>query len=484
MKQLSDLLKKDLDPDPEIHGITADSREVRAGFLFAALKGSALDGARFIPSALEAGAVAILTYEGAPIPAETDVTVITHPEPRLALAEMASRFHPGRPAFLAGVTGTNGKTSTAVFARQILSALGTRAGSLGTLGVDVEGEGAPWHCPLGHTTPEPVTLHRALSAAQQAGCSHMVMEVSSHGLAQYRADGLRFGAAAFTNITQDHLDYHKDFEDYFAAKKRLFTDLLEADGRIIINMDGAGAEDLMGASGITAANVITIGRAGRDLRVANIVSKAAGLDLIVEAYGQRYEVSVPLLGAFQAENALCAAGLVVAAGFPSDEVLPCLGDLTGVPGRMMQAGLCAGAGIYVDYAHTPDAVSTVLQAARAHAGGRLIAILGAGGDRDRTKRPLMGRAAAAHADIVILADDNPRSENPDEIRSDILQGAPAAKNIGDRETAIAEALGMLKSGDVLMILGKGHETGQTIGGETIPFDDVEVVRKLVGTGAG
>ncbi len=484
MKRLSDLLKKDIDPDPEVHGITADSREVRAGFLFVALKGTALDGAEFIPSALEAGAVAILTYEGAPIPAGCDVAVIEHPEPRLALAEMASRFHTGRPAFLAGVTGTNGKTSTAVFARQILSALGARGGSLGTLGIDVEGEGEPWHRPLSHTTPDPVTLHRALNEATQAGCSHMVMEVSSHGLAQYRADGLRFEAAAFTNITQDHLDYHKDFKDYFAAKKRLFTDLLEADGHVIINMDGAGAHDLMAAPGIPTAKFMTVGRAGRDLRIVKITSKTAGLDLIVEAHGDQYELNVPLLGAFQAENALCACGLVIAAGFSSEQVLPCLGDLAGVPGRMMQAGLHAGAGIYVDYAHTPDAVSTVLKAARAHTSVRLIAIIGAGGDRDRAKRPLMGRAAAAHADIVILADDNPRSENPDDIRREILEGAPEAMNIGDRATAIDEAIGMLQSGDVLMVLGKGHETGQTTGGVTLPFDDVEVVRKLVGTGRG
>lgn len=475
--RLSALAAEPFDPDPEISGITPDSRAVREGFLFAALPGAKADGAAFIPQAEERGAAAVLARPGV----KTRLPLVADEEPRRRLSQIAARFHPRQPDVIAGVTGTNGKTSTAIFAAALWSMLGERAGSLGTLGVRAPG----FNRPLGHTTPEPVILHETLDAMAAAGVTHLAMEVSSHALAQYRADGVRFAAAAFTNLTQDHLDFHESLEAYFNAKLRLFTDLLPAGGTAVVNMDGARAGDVAAVVERRNLKLLTTGRSGRTLRILNVVPTPAGIGLDVEADGKTHPLALPLIGAFQAENACLAAGLVIASGFSADRVLPLLNRLPGVPGRMQHAATVNGAGVYVDYAHTPDAVATALAAIRPHARARVIALIGAGGDRDRSKRPLMGKAAADGADFVIVADDNPRTEDPAAIRRDVLAGCLAAREIGDRAEAIAAGAALLRPGDVFLICGKGHETGQTVGAVTHPFDDVEEARRaaqLIGGG--
>lgn len=469
--KLSALAAAPCSPDPDITGLTPDSRAVRNGYLFAALPGAAADGANFIPQAEKAGAAAVLAQPGA----KTRLPLIADGEPRRRLADMAARFYPRQPGFVAGVTGTNGKTSTAVFASALWTMLGKQAGSIGTLGAQAPG----YERKLLHTTPEPVTLHETLDAMATAGVSHLVMEVSSHALSQFRADGVRFSAAAFTNITQDHLDFHADFADYFHAKKRLFLELLPKAGVAVVNMDGEGAEEIAAAAFARGVRVISTGSRGTDLRLVSRKPQPGGLAIDVEAEGRRHDLRLPLIGAFQAENALVAAGVVMASGYKAEDVLPLLQRLPGVPGRMQHAADVDGAGVYVDYAHTPDAVATALAAIRPHAQGRVVAIIGAGGDRDRKKRPLMGGAAASGADRVIVTDDNPRTEDPATIRREVLAGCPGAEEIGDRAEAIAKGVAMLSKGDILLIAGKGHETGQIVGKATLPFDDVEVARRAV-----
>lgn len=467
--RLSALAAAPCDPDPEITGLTPDSRAVRQGFLFAALPGSVADGSKFIPQAEQNGAVAVLARPGA----RTVLPLVEDEEPRRRLAAMAARFYPRQPDFIAGVTGTNGKTSTAIFSSVLWAMLGCEAGSLGTLGA----KSRAYSKILAHTTPEPVTLHETLDAMANAGVTHLTMEVSSHALAQFRADGVKFSAAAFTNITQDHLDYHADFKDYFTAKKRLFLDLLPADSAAIINLDGEGADELAAAASARGLKVITTGAKGANLALKSLRPQPDGLAIEVKADGAAYSLRLPLVGAFQAENALLAAGIVMASGFRAADVLPLLEKLPGIPGRMQHVADVGGAGVYVDYAHTPDAIETALAAIRPHASGRVVAIIGAGGDRDRSKRPLMGAAAARGADIVIVTDDNPRTEEPAAIRREVLNGCPGAEEIGDRAKAIAKGIAILENGDVLLIAGKGHETGQIVGRETLPFDDAETARQ-------
>lgn len=468
--RLSALAGAPFDPDPEITGLTPDSRAVREGFLFAAIAGAKADGEKYIPQAEEKGAAAILARPGV----RARVAVIEDAEPRRRLAEMAARFYPRAPDFVSGVTGTNGKTSTAIFTAALWEMLGRHGGSLGTLGAHAKN----FELKLDHTTPEPVTLHGALQSMADAGVTHLCMEVSSHALAQYRADGVKFAAAAFTNITQDHLDFHADFADYFAAKKRLFHELLASNGTAVINLDGKGGSELARELKSVGRRILTTGAAGENLRLHSVAAEPAGLKIDIGYEGRRQNLRLPLIGAFQAENAVVAAGLVMASGAGSKEILPLLEKLPGVPGRMQHAASINGAGVYVDYAHTPDAIETALDAIRPHATARVIAIIGAGGDRDRAKRPLMGEAAAKRADVVIVTDDNPRSEDPASIRRAVKSGAPGAIEIGDRAEAIAHAIAMLKNGDVLLIAGKGHETGQIVGGEILPFDDVGVARRI------
>jgi UDP-N-acetylmuramoyl-L-alanyl-D-glutamate--2,6-diaminopimelate ligase len=469
--------------DLAIRGLTADSREVRPGFLFAALPGTKLDGASFIADAVEKGAVAVLADEE--LKAEALVPIVRDANPRRALALAAARFYPHQPAHIAAVTGTNGKTSVTVFARQIWTALGAAAASVGTLGVigpdgNRRGTGAPL------TTPDPVQLHAMLDRLAGERVDHVALEASSHGLDQYRLDGVHIRAAAFTNLTRDHLDYHRTEEAYIAAKLRLFTEVMSADGIAVINMDAPHGETFALAAKRAGRRVWRVGRAGKDIKIleASLGSKSQGLRL--DVFGQRMAVDLPLVGGFQASNALIAAGLVVACGSHAPKALAALATLKGVPGRMQHVGDVARekghAQIYVDYAHTPDALRTMLEAIRPHTSGRLHLVFGCGGDRDKGKRALMGAVAAELADRIIVTDDNPRGEVPGDIRRAIMAAIPAAaqaEEIGDRASAIERAVGSLEPGDILLIAGKGHETGQIVGATTLPFDDAEMARHFI-----
>ncbi|MCB6178616.1 UDP-N-acetylmuramoyl-L-alanyl-D-glutamate--2,6-diaminopimelate ligase [Rhodobacter sp. Har01] len=475
-KRLSELGLKARDRrDPVLSGVTADSRAVRPGVLFAALPGSARHGADFIPQALQAGAAAILTdATGAVIAAEalvlSSVALVVADDPREALAYAAALWFGAQPETMVAVTGTNGKTSVATFSRQIWAELGHPAINIGTTGV----EGA-WSAPSSHTTPDPVTLHKMLAEAAAAGVTHAAMEASSHGLDQRRLEGVRLRAAGFTNLTQDHLDYHHTMEAYFAAKAGLFTRLLPEDGVAVVNLDGAKGSDVAELALDRGLRVLTVGKGpGADLQIGGIRPDATGQEVRYLWQGRAVQTRLGLIGAFQAENVAVAAGLAIAAGDDPEAVLAVLPRLTGVRGRMERAATRAnGASVFVDYAHTPDAIETALRALRPHVMGRIIIVFGAGGDRDRTKRPLMGAAAKAHADVLYVTDDNPRSEDPGDIRKAILAACPEANEVGDRAEAILRAVDALQPGDALLIAGKGHETGQVIKGDIFPFDDVE-----------
>lgn len=460
--RLSSLAGEPVSPDPEIAGLTADSRMVKQGFLFAAIPGFSQDGSKFVPQAEKNGAAAILAPPGV----ASTLPVIHDREPRRRFAKMAARFFPDQPKFMAGVTGTNGKSSTVVFAEQLWAMLGRRAGSIGTLGAT----GAGYSRKLEHTTPEPALLHEVLSEMAGAGVEAAAMEVSSHAIAQARADGVKFSCAAFTNITQDHLDFHNSFEEYFSAKQRLFSELAPADGTAIVNCAGAGADRIIEDARKRGMRVIETGPGAKDLCCERADPTPDGLSLKVVADGEDFEIVLPLVGAFQAQNALLAAGIVVASGVAPRDVLPLLARLKGAPGRMQRVGEIAGAGVYVDYAHTPDAIETAIQAIAPHTKGKVIALIGAGGDRDRSKRALMGKAAE-RADTIIVTDDNPRTEDASEIRKAVMKGAPGAREISDRREAIETGVSLLGAGDVFLIMGKGHETGQLVGKTVLPFDD-------------
>jgi UDP-N-acetylmuramoyl-L-alanyl-D-glutamate--2,6-diaminopimelate ligase len=460
--------------NPMITGIAVDSREVREGTLFAAMPGSRVHGAEFIQYALRMGAAAVLTdAAGAKLAAEelagSNAALVVSDSPREALARTAALWFGGQPATMIAVTGTNGKTSVSTFVRQIWVEMGLPAVNLGTTGV----EGA-WAAPLAHTTPEPITLHRTLAEAAQNGITHAAMEASSHGLDQRRLDGVTLKAAGFTNFTQDHLDYHETFEAYFAAKAALFARVLPEDGTAVVNIDDEKGVDIAAIARARGCEVITVGRDGGDLHLQGQRFDATGQDLRFTWRGKTYQKRLNLIGGFQGDNVLLAAGLVIACGADPQEVFDTLPHLTTVRGRMQLAATRDnGAAVFVDYAHTPDAVATALAAMRPHVMGRLIAIIGAGGDRDRAKRPLMGQAATENADMVIVTDDNPRSEDPASIRAAVLDGAPDAMEVGDRAEAILRGVDALEPGDALLIAGKGHETGQTVGDDVLPFDDVE-----------
>ncbi|MCZ4366980.1 UDP-N-acetylmuramoyl-L-alanyl-D-glutamate--2,6-diaminopimelate ligase [Sulfitobacter dubius] len=460
--------------NPMITGIAVDSREVRKGTLFAAMPGSRVHGAEFIQYALRMGAAAVLTdAAGAKLAAEelpgSDGALVVSDSPREALARTAALWFGGQPATMIAVTGTNGKTSVSTFVRQIWIEMGLPAVNLGTTGV----EGA-WAAPLAHTTPEPITLHRTLAEAAGNGITHAAMEASSHGLDQRRLDGVTLKAAGFTNFTQDHLDYHETFEAYFAAKAALFARVLPEDGTAVVNIDDEKGVDIAAIARARGCEVITVGRDGGDMHLQGQRFDATGQDLRFTWRGKTYQKRLNLIGGFQGDNVLLAAGLVIACGADPQEVFDTLPHLTTVRGRMQLAATRDnGAAVFVDYAHTPDAVATALAAMRPHVMGRLVAIVGAGGDRDRAKRPLMGQAAAENADMVIVTDDNPRSEDPASIRAAVLDGAPDAMEVGDRAEAILRGVDALEPGDALLIAGKGHETGQTVGDDVLPFDDVE-----------
>ena len=461
--------------DPALSGITADSRAVRAGMLFAALPGTATHGAKFIPVALEQGAVAILTdAEGAKLAvdvlADSEVALVVAEDPRAALACAAALWFGAQPEVMVAVTGTNGKTSVATFTRQIWAALGHEAINIGTTGI----EGA-WSAPSSHTTPDAITLQKLLAAAAQGGVSHAAMEASSHGLDQRRLDGVRLVAGGFTNLTQDHLDYHGTMAAYFDAKAQLFTRLLPEDGVAVVNLDGAMGTEVAELALARGLRVLTVGKGqGADLQIAATRPDATGQEVRYLWQGRAFQTRLALIGAFQAENVAVAAGLAIAAGDAPEAVLAVLPRLTGVRGRMQLAATRRnGAAVYVDYAHTPDAIETALKALRPHVMGRIIVVFGAGGDRDRTKRPLMGEAARKFADVLYVTDDNPRTEDPASIRAAIMAACPDANEVGDRAEAILRGVDALQPGDALLIAGKGHESGQVIGTDIYPFDDVE-----------
>jgi UDP-N-acetylmuramoyl-L-alanyl-D-glutamate--2,6-diaminopimelate ligase len=464
--------------DAEISGLTADSRKVAPGFLFAALPGQADDGRRFIADAKRRGAVAVLAETGTRLDAEaSDLTLYTHLNPRLEYARLAARFYAPQPTTIVAVTGTNGKSSTVEFTRQIWTALGHPAATMGTLGL-VAPVGGRDH---GLTTPDPVDLHADLHMLADNDVQHVAVEASSHGLAQYRLDGLELSAAAYTNLTRDHLDYHGTLANYLAAKLHLFADLLPANGTAVVNFDDAyGSADVADAVRRRGARVLAYGRKGADLHMLDARPLAEGQALQLNLFGRRLEIVLPLIGEFQAMNALAALGLVVATGADPERASAVLAALQGARGRVEHvASLKNGAAVYVDYAHTPDALERVLAALRPHTAGRLVVVFGCGGDRDKGKRPIMGEIATRLADAAYVTDDNPRMEDAATIRREVLAGAPGAQEIGDREKAIFAAIADLRSGDILVIAGKGHERGQIVGRETLPFDDAEAARRAV-----
>ena len=469
--RLSQLVKRDLAVDPQITGVTADSRKVRPGFLFAALPGSKVDGAAFAAKAVEQGAAAVIAGRELGLSVQTIAT----PDPRRAYALAAAAFHGAQPRTVVAVTGTNGKTSVANFCRQIFAGAGLRAGSMGTLGVRLSGPDGfdEQVTPPGLTTPDAADVAELMARAAARGVTHFAMEASSHGVDQRRLDGVRLTAAGFLNLTQDHLDYHGTMGAYRAAKLRLFETLLPRGGTAVLNAD-SDAYDAFAAAAVTAGQtVVSVGDAGQGIRLAARSLLPEGQRLKLELDGQAHELVLPLAGGFQASNALVAAGLCLAAGLSVEQTLAGLEALEGAPGRLQRVGTGPRGGeAYVDYAHTPDGLGTVLKALRPHVRGKLVVVFGAGGDRDRGKRPLMGAIAAELADVAIVTDDNPRSETPAVIRAEVLAGARGAREIGDRREAIRSAAAMLGEGDILVVAGKGHEQGQIVAGVTHPFDDV------------
>jgi UDP-N-acetylmuramoyl-L-alanyl-D-glutamate--2,6-diaminopimelate ligase len=478
--ELRDLFGDAIDPRAKavvVTGLAVDSRAVKPGDVFFALAGSRTDGARFIEQAIASGAVAIVGDAGrreAP-----SVPFVGTPNPRRALALAAARFYPRQPRTIAAVTGTSGKTSVAAFTRQIWQALGHAASSIGTIGLV-----SPMRTVYGSlTTPDPIALHRQLDEIAAAGVTHLALEASSHGLDQYRLDGVRIGAAGFTNLSRDHMDYHPDVAHYLGAKLRLFRDLVAADGAAVISADHDCSQAVIDTARKRGLRVITVGTggdgAGEGIRLLAAEIDGFSQRLALEHRGSRQSLRLPLVGEFQIENALLAAGLAIATGSAPQKVFAALENLEGAKGRLERVGQHNGAPIFVDYAHKPDALAKALQALRPYAKRRLVVVFGAGGDRDAGKRPLMGAIAADNADCVIVTDDNPRSEDPAAIRSAILSAARAAKDIGDRAEAIRTAIAGLEPGDALLIAGKGHETGQIVGDRVLPFSDHDAVAAVL-----
>jgi UDP-N-acetylmuramoyl-L-alanyl-D-glutamate--2,6-diaminopimelate ligase len=488
MEGRTHLLAEVLNADKrEITGITCDSRQVEPGFLFAAILGTQLDGRRFIPDALARGAIAVLGPPGTQTDAaHPDVSIITDDDPRRLYALMAARFFELQPKSIAAVTGTSGKTSTAHFLRQIWNRIGLPAASMGTIGLAAtspDGKGLLPADDKALTTPDAADLHRQLRTLVEIGVQHLAMEASSHGLDQRRLDGVRITAAAFTNLSHDHLDYHKNEDAYLQAKLRLFRELVVSGGTAVVNADQAYAEAVVGASRARGLPVLRFGEHGDRIRLVSRVPHANGQDLVLDVDGTIHQIALPLVGSFQASNAMCALGLAIVSGAMPNAAVEALAGLKGAPGRMELIGAsAAGAAIYVDYAHKPDALGAALRALRPHTSGKLALVFGCGGDRDRAKRPVMGGIAAEHADRVFITDDNPRSEDAAAIRREIMRACPGAVEIGDRRAAIATAFEGLRRGDVLLVAGKGHETGQIVGDKVLPFNDADEIRKLIGGG--
>lgn len=464
--------------DPEIEGVTADSRGVKKGSLFVAVPGRKYDGCAFIDDALAHGAVAVVAPGGCT--GSDQIPLIVVDNPRQALSQIAARFYGRQPDHIVAVTGTNGKTSTVHFTQQLWQMMGHKAASLGTLGV----RGAKLARPGAMTTPDPVELHAMVADVAAAGITHLALEASSHGIEQYRLDGLKITAAAFTNLTRDHLDYHGSMEAYFAAKERLFAELVQDGGTAVLNADVPEYKALKATAEGRGLHVMSYGEKGETLRLAHATPQPDGQDIIIEFAGRRYDMHLPLVGRFQAMNVLCALGLLMAENGGNKtlaEAIVHLPNLKRAPGRLeLVPGHPKGA-VYVDYAHTPNALEMILKALRPHTQGRLICVVGCGGDRDKGKRPIMGKIAADLADKVIITDDNPRSEDPATIRAEVLEGAgPKALEIEGRREAIRRAVRDMDKGDVLVIAGKGHEQGQIFVNHTEYFDDVEEAQNAIG----
>ncbi len=453
-----------------ITGVTADSRKAAPGNVFVALSGAKAEGLTFAHDAIAKGAEIIISDQKRPDGLPPGVIFLTVKDPRRMLALIAQRFHPGQPGTIVAVTGTAGKSSVADFTRQIFIACGHRAASIGTIGI-VTDKGAEYGS---LTTPDPVTLHETLDRLAADGITHVAMEASSHGIDQRRLDGVKLAAAAFTNLGRDHLDYHPTMEAYLEAKLRLFETLLAPGQPAIINADGDRSADVIAACFKRGQQVFSVGRNGLDIKLIDNQRRNFMQTITIEHEGRKHRLVLPLTGDFQVENALVAAGLAVVSGCAIKDVVSAMRGLVGVKGRMERRRQLGKAPVFVDYAHKPEALQHVLETLRPYTSGKLVVVFGCGGDRDKGKRPIMGGIAARHADTVIVTDDNPRSEEPAAIRAAILAAAPGAIEIGDRAEAIRVAIAGLNKGDALIIAGKGHETGQIIRGEVLPFSDHEV----------
>ena len=472
--QLTDFLQMDTMP---VKGVTSDSRQVRKGFLFAALVGVRADGAQFIGDAIRNGASHVLVKQGTKIPDnDGDITIMEAENVRQAFAQIAAKFYKIQPDNIVAVTGTSGKTSTVSFAQQIWHLSGLKqCASLGTLGV--RGPGLRRYGGL--TTPDSETLHAELADLAAVGIHHLAMEASSHGLDQYRLDGVKVKVAGFTNLSRDHLDYHESMDDYFMAKARLFTELLQEDGTAVINADDEYGQKLIKICQDKNFKILTYGEKGEDLKLIKRTPKPHGQDIECEILAQAYSIALLLVGEFQIMNALCALGLVLSQDRAPEKYVETLNNLRGVPGRLQLVEGHPKGAVYVDYAHKPGALEMVLNTLRPHTQNNLICVLGCGGNRDEGKRALMGEIANTLADKVVVTDDNPRYEDPAKIRAQILEAVPKAVEIPDRAIAIQKTVQQLEEGDVLVIAGKGHEQGQIVEEEIYPFDDVEEVQKAI-----
>jgi UDP-N-acetylmuramoyl-L-alanyl-D-glutamate--2,6-diaminopimelate ligase len=461
----------DVDSDSEVTGFAIDHRKVASGSVFGAFKGAVFDGEDFIAPAVERGAVAVVARPEATV---NRVPLLADPEPRRLFAELAGKYYAPYPETVVAVTGTNGKTSTVEMTRQIWRMLGHRSASIGTLGVTTADD----QVTTGLTTPDIVTYLNNMAGLDRMGISHVAYEASSHGLDQHRCEGVPLAAAAFTNFSRDHLDYHQTMDAYFEAKMRLFEELLPPESPAVIWTDDPKSGEVIERAQRRGHKLLTVGRKGETIRLVEQSPTALGQTLKLEHGGKPYKLALPLIGAYQAANVLTAAGLVLATGGEWADVFTAMQRVAPVRGRLERAVISrAGVPVYIDYAHTPDALEAAIAALRPHVEGRLITVFGAGGDRDQGKRPQMGAVASHLSDVVIVTDDNPRSEDPAVIRSAIMADAPGATEVPGRREAIAEAIRIARDGDIVLVAGKGHETGQIVGDKVLPFDDALVARE-------
>ena len=460
-----------VDSDSEVTGFALDHRKVARGSVFGAFRGAVFNGEDFIPQAVDRGAAAVVARPEAVV---EKAPHLADAEPRRLFAELAGKFYAPYPETVVAVTGTNGKTSTVEMTRQIWRMSGHRSASIGTLGVTTSDD----QVKTGLTTPDIVTFLSNMAGLKRMGMTHVAYEASSHGLDQHRSEGVPLAAAAFTNFSRDHLDYHQTMEEYFEAKMRLFERLLPAGKPAVIWTDDPKSDEVIERAKHAGHEVLTVGRKGETIRLAEQTPTALGQTLMLEHGGKTHRLALPLIGAYQAANVLTAAGLVLATGGEWADTFSSMQRVAPVRGRLERAVITAGgAPVYIDYAHTPDALEAAIAALRPHVEGRLITLFGAGGDRDQGKRPEMGVVATRLSDVVIVTDDNPRSEDPARIRAAILAGAPGATEVPGRREAIAEAIRIARAGDIVLVAGKGHETGQIVGDRVLPFDDALVARE-------